>query len=674
MEKLLFIKLNSSLKNKILRSHGLAFLFLLCINNLIVAQSLLKQKVPQFEVDNSSISLALKKLSAVSKIPFSFQSDVFEENSIVSIKKRNCNLNELLSLILPIFYQYKQEKDYVIITPREYTQLSGYVKDLSKQENIGHVHLVYSNDVNYKETKKDGSFNISIPFVKKGDVLLCTKEFYYDTIVPLANLHSEYLTITMRPIPVLEMTPVKLSSISNNKNEPKNNLPFAFHIIGGRSNNVKSFEFGTIFNHNISNGKGIQIAGVINLIDKSMSGIQIAGLHNYVGDTSKGIQLSAILNKTEGLSNGVQLAAINRSHKLKGVQIGIINVADSSVGWTIGPLNFANMNHFPRISYFTNNLFFSNVSFKLGNEKLYFVANTGASYINKKRYYVSVGFGHDFRLSQKLSLSTVLTYGRMRNFVYSDGHQYGIFDKKPTASYARNTENALIQLQSNLNFSISQNTSLFIGPTFNYTGKNVNEPIVPNYSGFPSNKLLGWQFGITNQSWLQTRIINRMFEHYKWSVQIGLEQNLAFVNNTQSKALRYTNIDVRFQKHLMESVSFITSFGFNQVQHENYNIYSGSYDNWSLSHKFSYYQSLGLKLYATKHLYAGLQSIILINKPYSEQSRISWVPELGWDLGKKISLSSLYYPSERNVYIRLGYIIFGKKNYSLHTVNNKTEN
>jgi hypothetical protein len=122
-----------------------------------------------------------------------------------------------------------------------------------------------------------------------------------------------------------------------------------------------------------SNGKGIQVAGLLNYVRNHSSGIQLAGALNVVGGDFKGIQIAGIGNSagnsTNGFSEGLQMASIyNISRQsiagfqvssffnytdgqLSGTQLGLINKARNlpgkysqptkARGFQIGLFNFS---------------------------------------------------------------------------------------------------------------------------------------------------------------------------------------------------------------------------------------------------------------------------------------------------------------------------------------------
>jgi hypothetical protein len=122
-----------------------------------------------------------------------------------------------------------------------------------------------------------------------------------------------------------------------------------------------------------SNGKGIQIAGLLNYVRNHSSGIQLAGMLNVVGGDFKGIQIAGVGNSagnsTNGFSQGLQMAIVYNisrqsiagfqassffnytNGQLSGTQLGLINKArempgkysqpTKARGFQIGLFNFS---------------------------------------------------------------------------------------------------------------------------------------------------------------------------------------------------------------------------------------------------------------------------------------------------------------------------------------------
>ena len=131
---------------------------------------------------------------------------------------------------------------------------------------------------------------------------------------------------------------------SNNGDE--NDGDVAGFQIAGVFNDAESARYGVwqisaAYNGIRSNGKFVQIAGLVNRADNDGSGVQIAGLGNGVGGDFYGLQIAGMLNLVGGDMNGVQIAALANCCQgtMRGLQIACINFASTLEGVQIGAFN-----------------------------------------------------------------------------------------------------------------------------------------------------------------------------------------------------------------------------------------------------------------------------------------------------------------------------------------------
>ncbi|GEM_PF-5023065 len=101
---------------------------------------------------------------------------------------------------------------------------------------------------------------------------------------------------------------------------------FALNLFGGSHIGLRGLEMGLIWNHKTEFVKGVQMAGVLNMVEGPLQGMQLA-LVNIAGGQSDGMQLG-IGNIASDL-NGLQLGIVNVGGLTK-YQIGLINIAEIS--------------------------------------------------------------------------------------------------------------------------------------------------------------------------------------------------------------------------------------------------------------------------------------------------------------------------------------------------------
>ncbi len=296
-----------------------------------------------------------------------------------------------------------------------------------------------------------------------------------------------------RKVQVTFAYPVGSSGV-NSRNYTNN---FSFNILYGLNGGVNGFELGSLWNHNDGDVKGFQlsglmnstagnsrgflisgvanwdnkvvsgaaISGVLNLGHKSLVGIQLAGVANIGLDSMKGISVSGVLNYTNGNAKGFQMSTINLAKhfegvqvgvlnyagKLKGVQLGVINVIkEGESGLPIGLLNFVK-NGFYEFDLTAGEAVYSNLSYKMGVERIYTIFKIGySSYQGKPVCSFGGGFGTSIFLSEKHRLNLELS----SNQIYFNNN----WDSQA---------NGLNKLDLNYKFYILDKLSLLIGPSFN---------------------------------------------------------------------------------------------------------------------------------------------------------------------------------------------------------------
>ena len=281
---------------------------------------------------------------------------------------------------------------------------------------------------------------------------------------------------------------------------------FSFNLLFGMNHSVDGFELGGIFNYNKGGVRGAQIAGVMNFNNQASNGALIAGALNYQKDDFIGLQLAAV-NFNEGNYNGAQIGVVNYSRdfigaqlgtitiardfrgaqigtvsiahdlvgaqlgtvniarELNGAQIGTVNVAKSVKGTQIGivnimgkntgaiPVGIINVvkNGYYALELSSNEVMYSNLSFKMGVRKFYSIIKIGASlydgeFINSYGF----GFGGLFDIGRKTMLAVE---GTSSQIVYEDNWGDDL--------------SLLNRLDVNFQFELAKGFHLAVGPSFN---------------------------------------------------------------------------------------------------------------------------------------------------------------------------------------------------------------
>ena len=204
------------------------------------------------------------------------------------------------------------------------------------------------------------------------------------------------------------------------------------------------------YNHTTKDVDGVQIAGFLNIAQKNVDGGQIAGFMNISGKNINGIQLSGFSNYSHKDNNGIQISSfINRAKTQKGLQIALVNLSDTSSGVSFGLFNHVRKGY-RAIELTGDEVFYSNLTYKTGNRKLYNIYNLGLRSIDKNIWSYGFGFGSYFKLGSKFSISLDLTANTVQ--------EEHIFV---------NNINLLNKLSLSLDIKASKNFAFFVGSSYN---------------------------------------------------------------------------------------------------------------------------------------------------------------------------------------------------------------
>src|SRR3989339_239313 len=362
-----------------------AFLFLKEVN----AQTNLLSKRISISVESIPMEQALMKLSEVGGFNFSYNSDIFRSDSLVTLKVRNKPVENALKLLFADKMRYKVVGNHIIILPnsekkntertanKEYGMgaytITGYVFDAS-------TGLALPNATIYEVDGKIVAYSNSIGFYKivlpsdlnlKG--LTYCRYGYLDSILLIRPSKSVQIDVSLQPkqkelIKIQTRTTVLQSDLHGSSivnwlvpNETMLNaenlkvyekktfqvslLPFvgsnytlsgtatnnlSLNILAGYSGSVDGIELGGLFNIVKNDVKGLQMAGWGNIVGNNTEGIQMAGYFNLNMGSVTGAQLAGFQNTLRGEMHGIQVSGFNNvtTQHVDGAQItGFVNVA-----------------------------------------------------------------------------------------------------------------------------------------------------------------------------------------------------------------------------------------------------------------------------------------------------------------------------------------------------------
>lgn len=95
---------------------------------------------------------------------------------------------------------------------------------------------------------------------------------------------------------------------TNGRDATRINSAFSLNILGGYQGRLTGVELGTVFNVELDDARGYQLAAGINVVSGSFCGVQQAGLINIVGRDLYALQQSAMFSAVVGQLRGAQFA------------------------------------------------------------------------------------------------------------------------------------------------------------------------------------------------------------------------------------------------------------------------------------------------------------------------------------------------------------------------------
>lgn len=493
---------------------------------------------------------------------FSYNSADFPGDSLVSFKGE-MEVERVLDQILQECYDYKEIKGYLILrhaphTFRIHTQapiltrrgalLSGTIVDEATGEKLENVSIYEKRSLTSALTNKKGFFQIPLQSDSNTVSLTVTKANYHEmvmTILPTIRVSNKpaYDSLALRKTgstaevnrsflgKIFISTGQKIQSLNlgnffvsrpyqfsfipkwNTRGDMSGQVisKFSLNLLAGYNAGVHGFEMGTLANLNRTEVKGVQLAGVMNVVggsssgfqaagitnhvyqeahslqlaglhnrvNRSFSGMQVAGLQNNVGAAMHGLQLAGLMNKA-GHLNGVQVAGlVNKASISSGFQLGLVNILDTASGYGVGLVNIARHKGFYQLSLYASESAVANIAFKSGREAFYTELLFGIGHLDVDYFYFGLGVGHIFPTKGKTKISldaSVQNYERGSN------------------------DKAKILYKSSLefHFPLAKGIGVFVGPSINVYmhGKDHDHPIKLPMKDYPTinrgKDLSGW--------------------------------------------------------------------------------------------------------------------------------------------------------------------------------------
>lgn len=362
------------------------------------AQLLLKRTV-SVSVSNKSLSAVLHEIEKQGGFAFSYNSNILNKDSLVSVDAHGWTARALLDTLLGKRFRYKETEHYVIIQLAEHEKwyyVTGFITDGVTGRALEDVTVFERQQLASAMTDSRGYFKL--PLRDRGAnryaEITVSKGFYQDTTISLMRGFDQELALTIAPttyaLPDMVITqnsgverswlgrllvssrlkkqsfnlgkffvdkPYQVSLLpgigTHGRMSGQVDNKFSFNLLGGYTAGVTGAELGGFFNINKRDVKYVQVAGMGNVVAGKVTGVQAAGFVNVTLDSVKGVQAAGFVNgaktanvQVAGFVNGaiaiegVQAAgSVNVAKRVKGLQIaGYVNIAKEVKGVQLSSL------------------------------------------------------------------------------------------------------------------------------------------------------------------------------------------------------------------------------------------------------------------------------------------------------------------------------------------------
>jgi hypothetical protein len=534
-------------------------------------QNILTKQI-SVEINKQSLEKALRTIGEKGNFHFSYNGLILSKDSLVSIVAEDQPVGVVLGKLLTDKYEYLESKSFVIITPalkkmslvspdiiasseRSFT-ISGIVVDVASGKRLPGTSVLEKQLLAYGQTDEHGYFKIKCKSTTPEKIIIdltLSKNNYRDTAfhflesvsviralseddrddpgssssvenTAIGNLFisakRKVQNLNLRHFLVNRSFQISLAPGISSRGplspQVSNNL--SFNVTGGYTGGVNGFEVAGLYNINKDQVNALQFAGVFNLVGGSVNGLQLAGVHNMALGNVNGVQAAGFVNRSEGVVRGLQVSSLlNYAQSLRGIQVGLINVADSSSGLSIGLINIIRKGSY-QVSVYSNDLINTGIGFKSGTQKLYSTILVGANLSQgQKLYSFGLGFGRDYKISKKLSLTTQADY----QFVNS-----GFWDDR------------WFRIKATVNFNLYKNIIVFVGPTWNRYNQSgeaasgyqnvAKRSALPSGNGHYISKWIGWEAGVALSSKFKGIQTEDHFQSKAYSLGVALSAGVGW--------------------------------------------------------------------------------------------------------------------------------------------------
>ncbi len=333
----------------------ICFVLFLCLftlgSQLGWSQDLLSKTI-SISAQQEPVSRVLQRMGDLGGFSFSYNSHLFNQDSLVSLRLHQQTVNYALHQLLGDRFLYKQTGNYLIIqlnSTERYYSVSGTILDDETGEKVELASIYDKTRLTATSSNDQGRFRLRIKAQKTTPLFTISRLGYSDTTLVIPP--DEEIIIRLKPKAVyLQEVTVNQNSGGENswigrallsrrlRSQSQNlglffvNLPYqvaltpglssrgrlstqivnkvSLNLLGGYNAGVNGVEIAGVFNITKNHVRSLQVAGLFNLVGGSVRGVQIAGLHNNIADSLRGLQLSGVHNFARLNDRAIQIAGV----------------------------------------------------------------------------------------------------------------------------------------------------------------------------------------------------------------------------------------------------------------------------------------------------------------------------------------------------------------------------
>lgn len=340
---------------------------LLCTACLVIgarAQGLAERRI-SVQAERAPLGTVLSLIAREGGFRLSYNAAAVPADSLVSLHAQDWTVQRALRAVLPPQLPWKEGGQHLIITAapgrRQRFEAAGVIVDAATGASVAGATVFEMRRSNAVATGTDGGFRLPLSGELERTPLLVARNGYQDTVVFVER--GTPVRLGLRPVPGIDpMDPIchfdrcgveELGAarllIPASRVQLAENMGYAerraiqLSLVPGVSTNGTIA--GAVVNEvsvNVLAGyarglDGLELGGGINLLSHDMKGLQVAGMGNLVGGTVRGVQLAGGVNHSMRAMKGLQVAGLGNTvwDTLTGAQVsGAVNVVKRGMSGT----------------------------------------------------------------------------------------------------------------------------------------------------------------------------------------------------------------------------------------------------------------------------------------------------------------------------------------------------